>query len=738
MSLSLPTSQYAQAVLVGLMVTALHLFWLTSDNPLLTEIRQRMDWLLYDIRLFYSLDENPEPAFDVVIVDVDERSLTEQGRWPWNRTKVATLINRLGDAGVAVTALDISFPEPQSNPATRVLVHVSQQNPQSELMTLLHQAEDEMNADDDLASSFSGNEVVPGFIFVNEETSKGQLPAPLVVSNDLPAHRWGILSVDGYISNTAALTQAATAGSGFYSVQEDQDGTLRQYNLMLEHDGELYASLVLEALRVFLFTDTVELVRADTVGEVRLKGLRMSGLEVPLNPNGQMLIPFRGRSGQIPSVSATDVIEGRVDPADLEGRIAFIGSTAKALFDFRSTPVQAQFPGLEVHPTVAQGILDGNLKSYPTWADAANLLLVLLTGLLFAFLLPMLSGGWLIMVSAAYLISYAWFNNWLWTSEGLALDAFVLVSLVAFQSIVIFVFGFISERQARLQVTGMFGQYVPPELVSEMSSSPETALSFEGDRRDMTVLFADIRNFTRISEGMEPAELKDLLNRYLTPMTEIIFNHNGTIDKYMGDLVMAFWGAPLNDPDHVKNALKTSIEMQRETDRVSAEFAELGYPEIKIGIGLNTGEMNVGNMGSEYRRAYTVLGDNVNLGSRIEGLTKFYGTRILVGENTFEACRDLYEFRFIDKVLVKGKEEPVSLYEPLGQKGEVADNHLLERQRYMTAIEAYQAGDWRDAHQLFAELSKSSPECELYRVYIDRSAGEPEADWNGVFEHTAK
>jgi len=726
---------------VGLAITFFHLYWMNTSNPILIEIRQRLDWIIYDMRLFYNLEDNPEPSQDIVLIDMDERSLSEQGRWPWSRLVMADLINKLGDAGVVVTAIDVSFPEPENNPATQVIRYVQEQELDSEeVVSALERAEIELDADGALAGAVAGYDVIPGYLFINDGESKGAIPHPVVTSTDVPARAWGIRSASGYIANIPEVTEAAV-GSGFYSVLEDDDGTLRRYNMLFEHNGDIYSSLALETIRLYMFADEIEIIGTQTGDTMALEGVRVADLEIPLDQYGQMLIPFRGRSGQFPTVSATDVIEGRVDPAELEGRIAFIGSTAMALFDFRSTPVQSQFPGLDVHPTIAQGILDQNIPHQPWWGYGITVILVLGTGVLFSFILPFLSAPFILGISLVYLAGYAFLNNWAWSSLGWAMDATIIISLVVMQSVGVFVYGFVSERFARLQVTDMFGQYVPPELVEQMSKSPDNALSFDGDRREMTVLFADIRNFTSISEGMEPAQLKDMLNRYFTPMTKIIFDNRGTIDKYIGDLVMAFWGAPLDDPDHAKNALMGAMEMLEETQNLKAKFTAMGYPDIEIGIGLNSGEMNVGNMGSEYRRSYTVLGDNVNLGSRIEGLTKFYGAKLLVGENTYYLCQDEFEFCPVDKVLVKGKEEPVTLYEPLGKKDDIDPETLFEMESYQEALEAYYQGYWEDAHRQFFILSKLNPDRGLYKVYAERTSGEhepPAEGWDGVFRHTSK
>jgi len=727
------------AIGVGLTITFFHLYWMNTSNPLLIEIRERLDWIIYDIRLNSSLSSNPPQSEDIVIIDMDERSLTEQGRWPWSRLKMAALINKLGEAGVVVTSLDISFPEPQENPATQVIQLLKQDGVSESDLDHLIDAQQSLDADGALAEAVAGYDVVPGYLFINDGDSKGALPHPVQTNSEIPAKSWGLFSARGFLASIPEITEAA-ASSGFYSVLEDDDGTLRRYNMLFEYKGELYSSLALETLRLFLFIDQINLFGSQEGRDVAIEEIQLAQYKIPVDQHGQMLIPFRGRSGQFLTISATDVLEGRVEKEQLEGKIAFIGSTAKAVFDFRSTPVQAQFPGLEVHPTVVQGVLDGDVKYKPWWGAAITFILILITGVLFSLILPFFNAPAVLGTSVVYLAGYTALNQWLWITADFALDSIILFSLVISLSLGLFVYGFISERFARLQVTDMFGQYVPPELVSQMSESPQNALSFEGDRRDMTVLFADIRSFTSISEGMEPAELKDMLNRYFTPMTKIIFDNKGTIDKYIGDLVMSFWGAPLLDPDHAYNAVQAALEMQEETARLQPLFSAMGYPKIEIGIGLNSGDMNVGNMGSEYRRAYTVLGDNVNLGSRVEGLTKFYGAKILVGENTYKSCVNQYVFCPVDKVQVKGKEDPVMLYEPLGKEGEVDPETLFELESYEEALECYYDGLWEDAHRQFYILSKLNPDRGLYRVYLKRTEGAdaPPSNWDGVFRHTSK
>ena len=301
-------------------------------------------------------------------------------------------------------------------------------------------------------------------------------------------------------------------------------------------------------------------------------------------------------------------------------------------------------------------------------------------------------------------------------------------------------YGFLFESRDKRQLQSMFGQYVPPELVDEMSQNA-SSFNLEGESRLMTVLFADIRGFTSISETVNPRELKDLLNRYFTPMTRIIHHQRGTIDKYVGDMIMSFWGAPLDDPDHARHGVHAAMEMIHKTEEMKAELDELGYPEIRIGVGLNTGPMNVGNMGSEFRMAYTVLGDAVNLGARLEGLTKNYGVNIIVNESTKAAISE-YLFRELDLVRVKGKNEPVAIFEPLGHKNDVEKSVKDELSTYRKAMANFRAQAWDKAELDFFNLQRNYPDRYLYQVYLERITvyrNEPPGDdWDGVFTHTSK
>jgi len=396
--------------------------------------------------------------------------------------------------------------------------------------------------------------------------------------------------------------------------------------------------------------------------------------------------------------------------------------------------------GVEIAATAFANLLtDRSLEPVGAWPTVVILMLVGLvlgTGI---YLLPAIAAVPLaLVISGIYVAgvqtSFEALDLWL----PLAIPMLVQLPLALFVGLLA---QYLTEARSRRQLKSVFGQYVPPEIVDEMSRNPDGNFSVEGESRELSVLFCDIRSFTTISESLPADELKKLLNYFFTPMTRIIFEQRGTIDKYVGDMIMAFWGAPVYDPDHRLHAVQAALAMLEQLETMQEEIRERGWPVIDIGIGINSGMMNVGDMGSEYRRAYTVIGDAVNLGSRLEGLTKYYGVRLVISEAT-AAGLDNMVLRCLDRVKVKGKNEPVTIYEPLGLSGSVSAELADEVQQSNRALEHYFAGRLDDARTAFQALGESLPERKFYALYLERIAtllsqgiGE---DWDGVFAHTTK
>jgi len=376
----------------------------------------------------------------------------------------------------------------------------------------------------------------------------------------------------------------------------------------------------------------------------------------------------------------------------------------------------------------------------PGYTTGFEFILLFVLGITLTFLLPLLSPLWGLLTSIALLFLLISGNLSIWSTYQLVLPVANPVLLVIVMFTLHMTYGFFVETRGKRQLAHLFGQYVPPELVDEMSIKMEQ-INLDGEIREMSVLFSDVRNFTNISENMEPRELTQLINCFLTPITEVIHHQRGTIDKYMGDAVMAFWGAPLEDPQHALHALTAAMDMIQRINELKPEFDAHGWPEIKIGVGINSGEMNVGNKGSEFRVDYTVLGDAVNLGSRLEGLTRIYGVDIIVGENTRHAVPE-FEFRELDRVRVKGKDKPVTIYEPLGLIENIDRSVRMELRHFHLGLKHYRARRWDNAEQELFTLSRADPQRKIYQIYLDRiiqfRKQPPADDWDGSYTHTSK
>ncbi len=728
----------------GIAITLLVVFLHQADSGVLRAVRDRLDWLVYDLRFNQTLPADPVPHRDVVIVDIDEASLAEVGHFPWPRSVLAQLIDRLVEAGVVVVGFDIVFAEAEENPIRQVLREATPLlgDDAARLGELLAPVDEELDGDLLFARSISaareaGIDIVLGYALTLEQNRAGVTGDPLELLDAPDPGALGLEQMTGHTANIPVLQQAAER-AGFFVSTPDADGVNRSYPMILAYDDAIYPSLALESARRFLFVEEIALLSTPIGGVETLEAVSLDGELLPTDGLGRVMIPYRGPARTFDYVSAADVLRGDAGEA-LAGRIALIGTSAVGLVDIRSTPVSSVYPGVEVHASVLAGIIDGQFPFKPPWADGVDIVLTFGLGLLLSLVLPF-SGVLLYVLASAVAAGIAvWVNLWLWIDQAFVTSLIgPLLAVVAVTSFNL-VYGFFTETLAKRQLKSMFGQYVPPELVEEMSRNPE-GITDDGERRELTVLFCDIRGFTTISEQLTASQLKDLLNRFFTPMTEIIFDHRGTIDKYVGDMIMAFWGAPLADPDHARNAIDTALMMLARTEELKPELARLGYPEVNIGIGLNTGPMNVGNMGSQFRRSYTVLGDSVNLGSRLEGLTKFYGVQLIVGEQT-HAGQDAFLFRQLDRVQVKGKKEPTRIYTPICRLDEATSEVRAELALYEQARRAYIEKRWDDAEQGFREL-RAEEDNVLYDIYLERLAHlrvePPDDDWDGTFVHTSK
>ena len=705
-----------------------------------------LESIIYDARLRLTMPRTIDQR--IVILDLDEKSLAErerggEGHWPWPRDRLALLLDRLFDHyHVAVVGFDIVFSERDESSGVRVLEKLAQDELAGfpKFREELEKIKPRLDYDSLFAQSMKNRSVVLGYSFSTADQIIGAIPPPVLTAAAFGANPPSFDPSPGYTGNLPQFVQSA-ASAGHFNPALDPDGLTRRVPMLAQYGTGYYEPLSLAIVRLIYGAPPVTPDMASATGSYTgVEYLNIGKYPIPIDRDGAALVPYRGPRGSFAYYSVVDVLNDRIPVDELKGKIALVGTTSPGLFDLRATPVDPVYPGVEIHANMIGGILDENIKHRPAYALGVEFILMLVLGLLMALWLPRLAPHYATLVTLTLVLLAVAINLTVFEYGDIVLPIASLLVMILMLFILNMAYGFFVEARGRRQITGLFGQYVPPEVVDEMANDPEKA-SMEGESREMTVLFTDVRGFTTISEGLEPKALSALMNEFLTPLTEVIYGHRGTIDKYMGDCIMAFWGAPLADASHARNGVLAGLEMQRRLKEMQEHFRAKNWPEIRIGVGLNTGRMSVGNMGSRIRLAYTVMGDAVNLASRLEGLTKEYGTDIIVGEETKNAVPDVV-FREIDRVRVKGKDTAVAIFEPLGQVGSVERAKLDEADLFNEALQLYRKKEWDMAEQRLLELRRLQPDAHLYELFIDRIAlhrvDPPAPDWDGAFTFQTK
>jgi len=677
----------------------------------------------------------------VTIVDIDEPSLAKRGQWPWPRTYVADMITNLTSLGAVVIAFDGVFSEPDRlNPdAAADTMRYLDEATRAKLRGL-------PSNDQAFAEAIRRSRVVLG------ET--GLSAANPQFDKTLPTTGFATLGEDaepflfefpGLLRNVPVLELTA-AGRGLITIRPERDGLIRRVPMILEAQGALMPSLSLEMLRVITATPTI-LIKTDQAG---IKSVGVRGLEIPTDKNGQFWVNFARRDESI-YVSAADVLDGKAPVDKINGKLVLIGTSAVGLNDIKTTPVDAAMPGVEVHAQVLEGVLTHTALAQPNYGIAIEFFAALILGLLVIIFTPNLGPVKLIIVGLLFgsvLIGTSWY---FYTQDRLLIDfTYPLISTGAIYLTLIFS-SFVREQRQRRQIRSAFSQYLSPALVEQLT--PEK-LVLGGEEREMTIMFSDVRGFTTISETYkhDPQGLTALMNRFLTPLTDAILGHKGYIDKYMGDAIMAFWNAPLDDAEHQINACAAAVDMLDRIDELNKvreqESRDGGhvFVPINVGIGLNTGLCTVGNMGSDSKFNYSVLGDSVNLASRLEGQSKEYGFPIIVGSTTALAAKDSFAILELDFIMVKGKTEPEVIYAVAGRH-DVALSERFQKLRNLTIemLAAYRSRNWDDALEAIARGRKTDEAHTLelfYRLYEERilafQKSPPPDDWNGAYALTAK
>jgi len=701
--------------------------------------------LLYDTRVRLSAKGGIDER--IVVIAIDEPSLEVHGHWPWTRDKLGLLVNNAFAYNVAVIGFDMVFPERDISSDMDILRDLGRQNDDQNFLRRLDEFEPQLDRDTLFGKAMAAGPVIMGYYFdTNEESAyvTGELPFSAFDLHESMIDSIFLPRGAGYSSNLPVLMENAYGGGFINNPLIDADGVVRRAPLLHEYDLSVYESLSLSVAATFFNDITLPIfVDASTwMGDYPpLEGLELAGKPIPIDPQGAVLVPYRGPAGSFNYVSAKAIMAGELeDPSVLDGKIALVGATVPGMEDLRTTPFGSIYPGVEVHANVIAGILDNNFRWEPAYTAAAEMMTVILFGLIGAFLLPVLSPLVSTLIAGLLGFSALAVNYYMWEVELHVLPlAMTLYTVFAIYTINM-LFGYLFETRSRSHMDSLFGQYVPPDLVKAMSLDPEH-YSLASQKRELSVLFTDIRGFTTISEGLDADELSNLMDEYLTPMTRIVHESQGTIDKYIGDAVMAFWGAPVFHPHHADQAVGAGLAMLQALEKLNVDFQKKGWPEIRIGVGVNTGQMSVGNMGSSFRKAYTVLGDAVNLGSRLEGITKVYGVSMIVSEATAHSAAR-YHYREIDKVRVKGKDLPVTIVEPMGLEEEMTKEQLEDARSFKHFLFLYRRQDWKPAEKALKMLMKKEPDDFLYGLYLDRiehfKENPPEPDWDGVFTHQTK
>ena len=742
---------------VGLFLTlvAILVFFVRIDFLDLVELKA------LDLK-FLSRGQQPHGS-EVVIAAIDEKSLDSLGRWPWPRSIMARLIDKLVEARVRVIGFDVVFSEPEVNPERERIRRLGEELKglgikAPRVSGLVDEMEADLDNDSKLARAIGeSRRTVLGYFFQFSSKEISFADPNVLAASFNNIRSWGYNTVR-YSSRAAMnfpLPQAfaaessikriseAAAGAGYFNFKPDEDGAIRWLPLVARYkDREgrdyLFPPLSFEMLRKYL-NQPIRFFIRENYGVERAE---IGNIKIPVNENGEMLINYRGGPQTFPTYSIADILEGRVRPESLKDKIVLVGPTATGIFDIRITPVANVFPGVEIHANIIDNILHQRFLQKPGWMLWVEVFLIAGIGFLLSWNLPHLRPGFGAPLAFVVGVGYILVNNYLFRLFGLWVNLVypLLGSLMVYVGVT--VYNIVAVEKKRKFIQGAFGQYVAPEVITQIIENPDRYLRLGGDKKNLTALFSDIQNFTTISEKMAPEELVESLNDFLTEMTDVIMEHEGTVDKYVGDAVVAFFGAPIDYEDHARKACLAALEMQEKAQQIRRRWAEIGRPELAILIGLNTGPMVVGNFGSSRKMNYSIIGDAVNLASRLEGANKEYGTRIIAAASTVEGIRDAVEVRELDVIRVMGKTEPVSIYEVMCKIGALSEGEMRLLEIYNRGYDHYRNRRWEQAGIAFQAALRVAPKDGPSRVYLKRcqqfSSVSPEPSWDGVYSMTEK
>ncbi len=666
----------------------------------------------------------------VVIVDIDEKSLQNLGQWPWPRDILSKILYNLTKAEVAVIGLDIVFAEEDRT------------SPHKILKKLEIQKENIPNFDLEFAQAIANTPTILGyqFEFTDEKFINKNAPSiqTIFIEKNKKMGKNYLITAQGTILNIPIL-QDNSYSSGFFNNIPDDTGIIRSIPLIISYEDEIYPSLSLEALRIGLGVSKIYI----NYDENGIANLQVGDFIIPTDRHGRLLINFRGKEKTFKYISAFDIYNDSFDKEDITNKIVLIGTSAAALMDLRATPFESVFPGVEIHANAIDNIIAQDFLYKASWIEGLNIIIIFILSI-FTFFMIKKMPIWLtpffilgLIFAVCYSIYYLLFN------VGIVLNILFPLFTIVTNGIISLLIGYFYEIKRKEEIKNKFASKVSKNVMEELIKDLDNN-KLQAQNKEVSIFFSDIRGFTNISEKIDkPDLLVKYLNQYMTPMSEIIIKNNGTIDKYIGDSIMAYWNAPFDIDNHADKAVISALEQLEELKKLNIILKNLNQPKIDIGIGITTGIVTVGEIGSIGRSDYTIIGDNVNLGSRIESLCKFYGCNLIISENTKEQLKEKYIFRYLDFIKVKGKDIPIKIWEVISLENNKTKELFKELEKYNQAIILYKNSNFKEAMIIFEELknSKSPLSKEIYEIYINRCNEfilNPILDFDYIYEHNSK
>jgi len=704
--------------------------------------------------MFFTFRDTIEPKNKIIIVDIDEKSLEHFGQYPWERTVLASVIEKLTDAGAGIIGLDIMFPEEDKT------------SPHKFAEKLNLDGDNYENYDEIFGSVVAKTPTVLGYTF-NLNTKEfilkdvPEIPATFIENGLTEDNDYMITSKD-IILNIPDI-QDSSYSSGFFNNTPDQSGIIRSVPLVMKYDDEVFTSLAFEMVRLATGGENVS-IEYNSNG---ISGISYGEKFIPTDRYGRILLNYRGAGKTFKYISALDIYNGDYNKSDVENALILIGTSASGLLDIRATPLDSVYPGVEIHATVIDNILTGDFLFKPSWIEGLDVFMIFGIVFVITILFNILSANFVLILLPLIItgLFYGIYNTIF--GDGLMLNTLFPFIALILTTIILMIFNLLFEQNQKKLIKGKFASKVSPAVMEDLINNPDSNVMV-GHNREITVMFSDVRNFTNISESMPDAKtLIEFLNEYMDPMTEIIMKHEGTVDKFIGDAIMAYWNAPVDVKNHVDKAVVATMEQLHACDWINAKIKadprfvntvkmakDMGKEPIEIGIGLNTGDAVVGEMGSSGRSDYTAIGDPINLGARLESLCKFYNSKCNISNFTKDRLDDKkYIYRFLDLVTVKGKSEPIEIWQIHDFEGGLDGKYMFdvsrerlaeELEKYHHGIELYKKAEFTKALEIFKDINSWDDKTNLhiYDMYIERCEHyletPPEGEFDGVFKHTTK